>query len=136
MHRANFLKIDRGVQTLHISAHEMAPIGAFSILQKWPKIAKMTPDDLLTLIIWTDQEKLNKTLFWFSKNCYFWRFWPKRKNEFHGSHATYKLFIRARPDTTYDLFKNTRSYSTMSYWYEVVSGPLAHKRKVYAHFGF
>ena len=44
-----FLKIDRGVQTLHISAHKMAPMGAFSILQKWSKIAKMTPDDLLTL---------------------------------------------------------------------------------------
>ena len=24
---------------------------AFSILQKWPKMAKMTPDDLLTLIM-------------------------------------------------------------------------------------
>ena len=29
----------------------MAPMRAFSILQKWPKIAKMTPDDLLTLIM-------------------------------------------------------------------------------------
>ena len=27
----------------------MAPMRAFSILQKWPEMAKMTPDDLLTL---------------------------------------------------------------------------------------
>ena len=27
----------------------MAPMRAFSVLQKWPKIAKMTPDDLFTL---------------------------------------------------------------------------------------
>ena len=46
---ANFLKIDRGGQTLTISAHEMAPMSAFSVLQKRPKIAKMTPNDLLTL---------------------------------------------------------------------------------------
>ena len=26
----------------------MAPMRAFSILQKWPKMAKMTSDDLLT----------------------------------------------------------------------------------------
>ena len=51
IHRAKFLKIDRGVQKLHISAHEMAPMCAFSILQKWPKIAKMTPGDFLTLIM-------------------------------------------------------------------------------------
>ena len=43
------LKIDRGGQTPTISAHEMAPMRAFSVLQKWPKIAKMTPNDLLTL---------------------------------------------------------------------------------------
>ena len=36
-------------QTLPISAHEMAPMCAFSVLQKSPKIAKMTPNDLLTL---------------------------------------------------------------------------------------
>ena len=29
----------------------MAPMGAFSILQKWPKIAKMIPGDLSTLIM-------------------------------------------------------------------------------------
>ena len=32
----NFYKIDRGGQTLSISAHKMAPMRAFSILQKWP----------------------------------------------------------------------------------------------------
>ena len=31
-HRANFLNINSGVQTLPISAHEMAPMRAFSIL--------------------------------------------------------------------------------------------------------
>ena len=59
-HRANFLNINRGGQTLPISAHEMAPMRAFSVLQKWPKIAKMTPNDLLTLkMVFT--EPLRKT---------------------------------------------------------------------------
>ena len=49
LHRANFLKIYRGGQTLTISAHEKAPMRAFSVFQKRPKIAKMTPNDLLTL---------------------------------------------------------------------------------------
>ena len=50
-----FLKIDKGGQTLPLSAHEMAPMRAFSVLQKWPKIAKMTPNDLLTLkMVFTD----------------------------------------------------------------------------------
>jgi len=48
---ANFLKVDKGGQTLPKSVHEMAPMRAFSVLQKWPKIAKMTPNDLLTLKI-------------------------------------------------------------------------------------
>ena len=48
-HRANFLNIYSGAQTLPISAHEMAPMRAFSVLQKRPKIAKMTPNDLLNL---------------------------------------------------------------------------------------
>ena len=39
LHRANFLKIDKGDQTLPLSAHEMAPMRAFSILQKWPEMA-------------------------------------------------------------------------------------------------
>ena len=38
----------------------MAPMRAFSILQKWPKIAKMTPDDLLTLTM-VSSEPLGKT---------------------------------------------------------------------------
>ena len=49
LHRANFLNINSGAQTLPIYVDEMAPMRAFSVLQKWPKIAKMTPDDLLTL---------------------------------------------------------------------------------------
>ena len=42
---------------------------AFKILQKWPEMAKMTPDDLLALEMvfsedstLTRQEKINKTL--------------------------------------------------------------------------
>ena len=49
LHRANFLNINRGGQTLPISAHEIASMRAFTVLQKLPKIAKMTPNDLLTL---------------------------------------------------------------------------------------
>ena len=47
-HGANFSNINSGVQTLPISAHEKAPMRAFSILQKWPKMAKMTLNDILT----------------------------------------------------------------------------------------
>ena len=48
-HRAKFWKIDIGVQALPLSVHKMAPMRAFSIFQKWPKMAKITPDDLLTM---------------------------------------------------------------------------------------
>ena len=38
----------------------MTPMRAFSAIQKWPKIAKMTPNDLLTLkMVFT--EPLRKT---------------------------------------------------------------------------
>ena len=47
-HRANFLKIDKGGQTLTISTHEMAPMRAVLVLQNWPKIAKMTLNDLFS----------------------------------------------------------------------------------------
>ena len=47
-HRAIFLDINSGAQILPISAHEMA-MRAFSILQEWSKINKLTPNDLLTL---------------------------------------------------------------------------------------
>ena len=60
LHRANFFKINRGGQALPISAHEMAQMRAFSVLQKWPKIAKMTPDDLLSLTI-VSSEPLGNT---------------------------------------------------------------------------
>ena len=52
--------IDRGGQTLPISVHEMAPMRAFSVSQKWPKIVKMTPNDLLTLKM-VSTEPLRKT---------------------------------------------------------------------------
>jgi hypothetical protein len=43
-----------------MSTHEMAQMRAFSILQKWPKIAKMTPDDLLSLTM-VSSEPLGNT---------------------------------------------------------------------------
>ena len=50
------MKIDKGGQTLPISVHEMAPERAFSVSQKWPKYAKMTPNDLLTLkMVFTEE---------------------------------------------------------------------------------
>ena len=57
---ALILNINSRVQALPISAHEMAPMRAFSILQKWSKIAKMTPDDLLSLTI-VSSEPLGNT---------------------------------------------------------------------------
>ena len=47
-HRANFLNINSGVQTLPRSVHEMAPMRALSVLQNSPKIVQMTQNDLLT----------------------------------------------------------------------------------------
>ena len=62
LHRVptGLLNIKRGGQTLSISVHEMAPMRAFSVLQKRPKIAKMTPDDLLSLTI-VSSEPLGNT---------------------------------------------------------------------------
>ena len=56
-HRAIFLKINSGGQALTLSAHEIAPMRAFSVLQKWPKIAVMTPNDLLTfeMVSWGNE---------------------------------------------------------------------------------
>ena len=69
-HRADF-RIGRGVQTLPKPVHDMAPIGAFSVLQKWPKISKMTPNDILTLAMVLTE--------------------PLVKTEKHGNIATYSL---------------------------------------------
>ena len=64
---------------------------AFSILQKWPKIAKINPDDLLTLTMVSSESlgKLNQTLFYFSKIHYFRR--NRALNDFNGSNATYMI---------------------------------------------
>ena len=43
--------IDRGGQALSIFVKVMAPMRAYSILEKWPKIAQMTPNDLYPLKI-------------------------------------------------------------------------------------
>ena len=43
------MKIDKGGLTLPISVHEIAPMRAYSVLQNWPKIAKMTLNDHLIL---------------------------------------------------------------------------------------
>ena len=64
------LKFFQGAQALPISVHEMEPRRAFPVLQKWPNIAKMTPNDLLTPEMgftepprYTVYHILNKTLF-------------------------------------------------------------------------
>ena len=63
-----FLKIARGGQTLTISTHEMAPMCAFSVLQKRSKIAKMTQNDLLTLeMVFTEPLRRTKHSFSFLK---------------------------------------------------------------------
>ena len=63
-----FFRIYRGVQTFATPVHGMAPMWAFSILQKWPKIAKMTQDDLLTLgFIWTARKLWTKRSLSFLK---------------------------------------------------------------------
>ena len=71
-----FLKIDKGVQTLPVSIHERAPMCAFSILQKWQKIGKMTQDDLLTLTM-VSSESLENT--------------EEKKKDFNGNNAMYSL---------------------------------------------
>ena len=71
----------------------MAPMRTFSVLQKWPKIAKMTPNDLLTLKMephWTAEENWKKHSFSFLKFVIFGDL--ERKNEFHGNHATYESY--------------------------------------------
>ena len=85
-----FLNINSGAQTLLLSAHEMAPMRAFSILKKWPKIAKMTPNDLLTLEM-VFSEPLRKTeenTLGFLNFILFVDL--ERKNKFHGNHANYE----------------------------------------------
>ena len=58
----------------------MAPMRAFLVLQKWPKIAKMTPNDLLTLkMVFTEPLIILFDL--------------ERKSEFHGNIATYRYTL-------------------------------------------
>ena len=51
----------------------MAPMRAFSILQKWPKMAKMTPNDLLALKIVSTEPQRNteQNSFLMSENSVF-----------------------------------------------------------------
>ena len=70
----------------------MAQMCAFSILQKCPEIAKMTPNDLLTLkMILTESPRKTEqnTLLVLKKFINFDVL--ERKNEFHGNHANHKL---------------------------------------------
>ena len=62
----------------------MAPMSAFSILRKWLKIGKMTPDELL---IHTTAKVYWKTLFYFLKFIIFVEI--ERKNDYSGYHANY-----------------------------------------------
>ena len=64
---------------------------AFSILQKWSKVARMTPDDHLTVkMVITEPSKKNKTLFKLHKIHYFWRL--RAKNEFDGNDASFFIY--------------------------------------------
>ena len=65
---------------------------AFSILQNWPEIAKMTTDDPLTLkmvSIEPPRKNEQKHSFSFIKFVIFGDL--ERRNEFHGNHASYSL---------------------------------------------
>ena len=65
---------------------------AFSVLQKWPKIAKMTPNDLLTLEMVLTEPSRNteqNTLLVSLNSLFFVDL--ERKNEFHGSIASYTV---------------------------------------------
>ena len=69
----------------------MAPMRAFSVLQ-WPKMAKMTPNDLLALNIvfnWTEKEYWTKHSFKFQKFSIYIEL--EQKNDFSGNIATYNL---------------------------------------------
>ena len=68
----------------------MSAMSAFSILQKWSKIANMTPDDLLTPTM-VSSEPHGKTE---KKHCFsFLKFvthiGKERKTDFDGNNATY-----------------------------------------------
>ena len=63
----------------------MAQMRAFSILQKWPKIAKMTPDDLLSLTMVSSEPLGNNTSF--LKYVIFVEI--ERKINFDDNHASY-----------------------------------------------
>ena len=69
----------------------MAPMRAFSILQKWLEMAKMIPEDLLTLkmVLIEPPRKNEQNTFSFIKFVILGDL--ERKNEFHGNHANYSL---------------------------------------------
>ena len=74
----------------------MAPMRAFSVFQKWPKIAKMTPNDLLTLeMVLTEPPKNTKQIL-FSFLKFIILVDLERKNEFHCNIATYRLYVILR----------------------------------------
>ena len=68
---------------------------AISISQKWPKIAKMTPDDLLSLTMISSEPLGNteKTFFEFSK--FVINVEIERQNDFDDSHGMYDPYYMA-----------------------------------------
>ena len=72
----------------YIFAHEMAQMRAFSILQKWPKIAKMTPNDLLGLTRVSSEPLGNTEQNTLLKFVIFVEI--ERKNDFDDNHASYE----------------------------------------------
>ena len=77
--------LNRRGQTLTISAHEMAPMRAFSVLQKRPKIDLKWPFDPRNGLHRIVKENWTKQSFSFLKFIIFVDL--ERKNEFHGNIA-------------------------------------------------
>ena len=69
----------------------MAPMRAFSILQKWPKMAKMTSDDLLTLKMVLTQPPINAKQNTFSCLKYIISVELEQKNDLNGNIANYSV---------------------------------------------
>ena len=81
----------------------MALMCAFSILQKSPKIAKMTPDDLLALKMVSSEPQGNtEHSFSFLKFVIFVGI--ERKNDFDGNNAIYDPWLSLRVGAALKVF--------------------------------
>ena len=89
----------------------MAPVRAFSTLQKWPEMAKMTPLDRLTLkkVLIELPRKNEQNTFSFKKLIVFGNL--ERKNEFHSNHASYESNLRLKPCCNYKKLSDKKKRS-------------------------